>query len=171
MKAKKAKAPKKRDLTVKDVTAVMALSMKGDRKKVYQAVEKLAKQTAGYRLFTILKYVAGGKEVERVHTSNPKAYPIGGRKPVTPNSVNHRMTQRGEVFVAPDKAAVKRTYFDYELIFSLGITAILNAPITANGKRLGTLALSGLEGMYDKKTVERSKVLAGLLAPAMMAEV
>lgn len=167
----KAKKTKKRELTVKDVTKVMAIGMKSDRKKVYQAVEKLAKETAGFKLFTILKYVEGEKQVERVYTSNPKAYPIGGRKPVATDSINHRKTQRGEVFVAPNKAAVKRTYFDYELIFSLGITAILNAPITANGKRLGTLALSGLAGMYDKKTVERSKVLAGLLAPAMMLEV
>lgn len=74
------------------------------------------------------------------------------------------------MFVAPNKAAIKRAYFDYELIYSLGITAILNAPITAGGRRLGTLALSGLQGMYGKKEVERSKVLAGLLVPALIAE-
>ena len=45
---------KKRDITVADVTKVMAVSMTGDRKKVYKAVEKLAKETCGYTMFTIL---------------------------------------------------------------------------------------------------------------------
>jgi hypothetical protein len=160
-----------RDITVADVTKVMALSMKGDRRKVYKAVEKLAKEACGYTMFTILKYVEKDRQVERVHTSNPRKYPVGGRKPIDPASHNQKILEKGQVFVAPNKAEVKRTYFDHELIFSLGITAILNAPISANGRRLGTLALSGLSGMYGKKEVERSKVLAGLLAPALMAEV
>lgn len=162
---------KTRDITIAEVTKVMALSMKGDRRKVYKAVEKLAKETCGWTMFTILKYVEKDKEVARVHTSNPRKYPVGGRKPIDPASHNQRKLEKGEVFVAPNKAEIKRAYFDYELIYSLGITAILNAPITANGRRLGTLALSGVQGMYGKKEVERSKVLAGLLVPAMMAEV
>ncbi len=161
---------KKRDITVKDVTKVMALSMKGDRTKVYKAVQKLASETCGFTMFTILKYVEADKQVERVHTSNPRKYPVGGRKPIDPSSVNQRKLEKGQVFVAPNKAAIKRAYFDYELIYSLGVTAILNAPITAGGRRLGTLALSGTQGMYGKKEVERSKVLAGLLVPALIAE-
>ena len=161
---------KKRDITVADVTKVMAVSMKGDRKKLYKAVEKLAKETCGYTMFTILKYVEADKQVERVHTSNPKKYPVGCRKPIDPKSHNQKTLEKGNVFVAPNKAEIKRAYFDYELIYSLGITAILNAPITANGRRLGTLALSGKQGMYGRKEVERSKVLAGLLAPVMIAE-
>ncbi len=163
--------PKKRDITVKDVTRVMALSMKGDCRKVYKAVEKLAKETCGYTMFTILRVDEAKKQVVRVHTSNPKKYPVGGTKPIDPNSHNQKILDKNNVFVAPNKAEIKRAYFDYELIYSLGITAILNAPITANGRRLGTLALSGLQGMYGKKEVERSKVIAGLLVPALMAEV
>ena len=162
---------KKRDITVADVTKVMAVSMKGDRKKVYKAVEKLAKETCDYTMFTVLRYVEKDKQVARTYSSNPKKYPVGGRKPIDPASHNQRKLEKGQVFVAPNKAAIKRAYFDYELIYSLSITAILNAPITANGRRLGTLALSGLQGMYGKKEVERSKVLAGLLVPALAAEV
>jgi len=163
--------PKKRDITVMDVTNVMTLSMKGDKKKVYKAVEKLAKETCDFTMFTVLKYVEKDKEVARTYSSNPRKYPVGGRKPIDPASHNQKILEKGNVFIAPNKAEIKRTYFDYELIYSLGITAILNAPITANGKRLGTLALSGVQGMYGKKEVERSKVLAGLLVPVLMDEV
>ena len=103
-------------------------------------------------------------------SSDLKKYPVGGRKPIDPKSHNQKTLEKGNVFVAPNKAEIKRAYFDYELIYSLGITAILNAPISANGRRLGTLALSGKQGMYGRKEVERSKVLAGLLAPVMIAE-
>jgi hypothetical protein len=165
------KKAKTRDITVADVTRIMALSMKGDRKKVYKAVEKLAKETCGWTMFTVLKYVEKDKEVERTYTSNPRKYPVGGRKPIDPKSHNQKILEKGQVFVAPNKKAIVRAYFDHALIFSLGITAILNAPITANGRRLGTLALSGLQGMYGRKQVERAKVLAGLLVPVLMAEV
>ena len=161
---------KKRDITVADVTQIMALSMKGDRKKVYKAVEKLAKQTCDFTMFTVLRYVEKDKQVARTYSSNPKKYPVGGRKPIDPKSHNQKTLEKGNVFIAPNKAEIKRTYFDYELIYSLGITAILNAPISANGRRLGTLALSGKQGMYGKKEIERSKVLAGLLVPVMLAE-
>jgi len=164
------KKTRTRELTVKDIAKVLALGAKGDRTKVFKAVERLAKETCGFTMFTILKYLPEEKVVERVHTSNRKSYPVGGRKPIDPGSVNQRILDRGKVFVAADKAAIKRTYFDYELIYSLGITAILNAPISLNGKRLGTLALSGLQGMYGPKQVERAAVLSGLLAPAMIAD-
>ena len=162
---------KTRDITAADVTRIMALSMKGDAKKVYKAVEKLAKETCGYTMFTILKYVEKDKQVERVHTSNPRKYPVGGRKPIDPASHNQKILEKGQVFVAPNKAEVKRTYFDYELIFSLGITAIMNVPVRHAGRRLGTLNFCGDEGTYHEREMQIGRVLAGLLAPALLKAV
>ena len=56
--------------------------------------------------------------------------------------------EKGEVFLAATRAEVRQAFFDHELIFSLGITAILNVPIRHAGRRLGTINLCGEEGMY-----------------------
>jgi hypothetical protein len=77
---------------------------------------------------------------------------------------------RGDVALAATRADVKRLFFDHELIFSLGITAILNAPIRHAGRRLGTLNFCGEEGMYGPAEVERAKILAGLLVPSLLVE-
>jgi hypothetical protein len=77
----------------------------------------------------------------------------------------------GEVFLAGTRAAVKEAFFDHDLIFSLGSTAIMNAPIRHAGRRLGTLNLCGEEDMYGPDEVRTAQVLAGLLIPSLLQEV
>ena len=162
----------RRELTMADVAEVIAFSTeRPDARDAYRAVERISAEAVGWRLFTVLRYVEAAGAVERLYSSDEKAYPVGGRKPLDKITASHGAMDKGEVFLAATKEEVRKAFFDHELIFSLGITAILNAPISANGRRLGTLALSGLSGMYGRKEVERSMVLAGLLAPALMAEV
>ena len=57
---------------------------------------------------------------------------------------------------------------DHELIFSLGITSILNVPIRHAGRRLGTVNLCGEEGMYGPAEIAHGKVLAALLVPSLL---
>ena len=158
----------KRDLTLDDVRAVMALQAEKPERETYKAVERLAGETCGWRLLTILKYVEKEAVVERLSSSDEKAYPLGGRKPLDKIASSHSGMEHGDIFLAGTKADVKAAFFDHELIFSLGITAILNAPIRHAGQRLGTLNLCGEEGMYDAAAGERAKVLAGLLVPVLM---
>ena len=63
----------KRDLTVADIGAVMALQAEQPERATYKAVERLAKETCGWRLLTILKYVEKDAVVERVSSSDEQA--------------------------------------------------------------------------------------------------
>ena len=67
-----------------------------------------------------------------------------------------------------DKEQVRAAFFDHELIFSLGITAIMNVPVRHAGRRLGTLNFCGEEGTYGAREEAIGRVLAGLLAPALL---
>jgi len=158
-----------RDLTVADVAHVVAIvANRTEATDMYAAVERLAKEVCGWRLFTVLRYVEAEGAVERIHSSDPKAYPVGGRKPLDKLQETHAAMADGMVHLAASREAVRKAYFDHELIFSLGITAILNAPIRHGGRRLGTLNLCGEEGMYDVAAIGKAQVLAGLLAPVLM---
>jgi hypothetical protein len=158
-----------RELAIEDVRKVITLTAEeSDAGAIYLLVERLARETCGYRLLTVLRYVEAAAAVERVHSSDLKAYPVGGRKPLDKIQDTHRAMAGGEVFLAATRAEVQKAYFDHELIFSLGITAILNAPIRHAGRRLGTLNLCGEEGMYDAAAVAKARVLAGLLVPVLM---
>ena len=162
-------AAAKRELTMQDVGAIVARSAEStDPNEVYRAVERIAADTIGWRLFTVLRYVEAAQAVERVYSSDEKAYPVGGRKPLDKITASHGAMERGEVFLAATKEDVRKAFFDHELIFSLGITAILNVPIRHAGRRLGTINLCGEEGMYGPAEIARGKVLAGLLVATLL---
>lgn len=163
---------KTRDLTTDDVAAIVALSGENaDRTAIYKAVEKIAAETCGWVLLTTLRYDEKRGVVVRLHSSDEKSYPVGGTKPLDKLTENQAIMDRGDVAFAPTKAEVKRLFFDHELIFSLGITAILNAPIRRGGIRLGSLNFCGLENTYGPKEVATAKILAGLLVPTVMADI
>jgi GAF domain-containing protein len=163
---------KSRALTQADIAAIIALtSAQADRHAVYKAVETVAAETCGWVLLTTLRYDEGLQAVVRLHSSDEKSYPVGGTKPLDKLTENHAIMERGDVALAATKADVKRMFFDHELIFSLGITAILNAPIRHAGRRLGTLNFCGLEGTYGAAEIQTAKILAGLLVPCLLLEV
>jgi hypothetical protein len=162
---------KTRILTTADVAAIIALAREeSDRGKVYKAVERIAAETCGFLLLTTLRYDEARQVVVRVHSSDARSYPVGGTKPLDKLTENQRIMDRGGVALAATRADVERLFFDHELIFSLGITAILNAPIRHAGRRLGTLNFCGAEGMYGPGEVECAVVLAGLLVPCLLEE-
>lgn len=158
----------KRDLSIEDVAHLIALAGKSaDPGRLYRAVQRIAAETIGWRLFTILRHVEADQAVERLHSSDVEAYPVGGRKPLAKIGASHAALEKGEAVLAATKEDVQRAFFDHELIFSLGITAILNVPIRHAGRHLGTLNLCGEEGMYGAADIARAKVLAGLLVPVL----
>ena len=163
-------AAARRELTMADVAEVIAFSTeRPDARDAYRAVERVSAETVGWRLFTVLRYVEAAQAVERLYSSDEKAYPVGGRKPLDKIAASHGAMDKGEVFLAATKEEVRKAFFDHELIFSLGITAILNVPIRHAGRRLGTVNLCGEEGMYGPAEIARGKILAGLLVPSLLA--
>ena len=160
-----------RDLTTDDVASIVALTAaEKDRMTIYRAVERIAAETVGFVFLTTLKYNEAEACVERLHSSNEQAYPVGGRKPLSKIASSHRAMDDGAVFLAGTRQAVKEAFFDHELIFALGSTAILNAPIRFGGRRLGTLNFCGEEGKYGAGEVRNAQILAGLLIPCLMAD-
>jgi hypothetical protein len=160
----------KRELSIADVGHLLSLVAESvDPRSVYRATERLAAETIGWRLFTILRHLEADQAVERLHSSDAAAYPVGGRKPLAKLTASHAALTNGEAFLAATQAEVRRDFFDHELIFSLGVTAILNVPIRHAGRHLGTVNLCGEEGIYGAAEIARGKVLAGLLAPVILA--
>src|SRR5260370_40741135 len=90
-------------------------------------------------------------EVERIYSSNPAAYPVGGRKEKRGTPWSRVVLDRGEVFLARNADEVREAFSDYALIFSLGIGSIMNIPIAYRGLRLGTINISqDAEWITDK---------------------
>lgn len=160
-----------RTLTIEDVAHAMeTAASSADAQAAYAAVDGLAQRTIGHRLFTVMRYLRATVEVERLYSSNPSAYPPGGRKPKQGTPWGDAVLDRGEVFIAADAAGVRAAFSDHALLSQLGIGAIMNIPIRLRGRVLGTMNLSHEAGHFTPDMIEPGRVLAGLLVPLLLAD-
>ena len=157
-------------LTLADIARVMDI-IAGDAKPdaVFHAVEKLAQQTIGHRLFTVMLLHRATQEVERLYSSLPAAYPVSGRKPKQGTPWGAQVLDRGEIFVANSAAEVEAAFADFALIFSLGIGAIMNVPVRFGGRSLGTMNICAEAGWFTEADREPGWMLAALLVPRLLA--
>jgi GAF domain-containing protein len=157
-------------LTLADIAAIADVTAHaGNAEAVFRVVEALAQRAIGFRLFTIMRLHAASAEVERVYTSNPAAYPVSGRKPKQGTPWGEQVLDRGEIFVANSPDEVRAAFADYELIFSLGIGAIMNVPVRFCGRSLGTMNICHEAGWFTEADRAPGRLLGGLLVPPLLA--
>ncbi len=114
----------------------------------------------GVILFTVLHFTHGGSRMERVYSSHPVEYPVGGSKDVaTEVSADWIAVSRdsGELFFGPTPADLERIFQDAELIRSLGCGSILNVPVKdVEGRTWATVNLCAAEGTYTPEKIARA---------------
>jgi GAF domain-containing protein len=132
------------------------------------AVQAAAARMIGYKLFTIMLFDPERFEVERLYSSMPSVYPVGGRKKkaLTPWG-EHVLTQR-RVYRAENFEAIRMMFDDHETLRTLGIGSMLNIPIAYDGKCIGTMNLSHEEAWF-KPEHERLGLLIGAFLSTPLA--
>ena len=156
-------------LSADDIAHAMEVAASSaDPHAAYAVVDDLAQRTIGHRLFTVMRYLAETVEVERLYSSNPSAYPPGGRKPKQGTPWGDVVLDRGEVFIAPDADGVRAAFSDHALLFQMGISAIMNVPIRFRGRVLGTMNLSHEAGHFTSDMIAPGRILAALLVPMLL---
>lgn len=125
----------------------------------FTALGEEAQRRFGWKLFTAMRYLPSG-EVERVHTSNPEAYPLAGRKPRRDTMWSRQVLVRGEPYYANDAAGIRAAFEDAEKILGLGLGAVINAPVKDGERVLGTLNFLREAGGYRPEHVAEALSLA-----------
>jgi GAF domain-containing protein len=161
---------KRTALTAGDLALVAeVIANAGDPAAGFRAVEAMAQKAIGFRLFTVMRLHAASAEVERLYSSLPEAYPVSGRKPKQGTQWGEQVLDRGEIFIANSADDVRRAFADYELIFSLGIGAIMNVPIRFQGCSLGTMNICSEAGWFRDADCAPGRLLASLLVAPLLA--
>lgn len=125
----------------------------------YASIADEAQRRFGWKLFTAMRHLPSG-EVERVHTSNPEAYPLAGRKPRRDTPWSRQVLVRGEPYYANDEAGIRFAFEDADKILGLGLGAVMNAPVKEGDRVLGTLNFLREAGGYSLKNLEDALGLA-----------
>lgn len=122
----------------------------------------------GHILFTALLYHGPEAGTERYYSSNPEAYPVGGRKPPNPSPWSRQLFEARRPYIGYDADDIRAVFFDHELIVSLGCESIINIPVAHKGRTLGTLNILNEAGWYGEEDIPAALVFAGLAVPAFL---
>jgi hypothetical protein len=132
------------------------------------AVDAAAQRILGHRMMTMMRLHSEALDLERVYSSLPDAYPLGGRKSKRGLPWSERVLVRGEVFMGSGPEDMAWAFEDHAKLADLGLTAIINTPVLVAGRCLGTLNLLHTAGWYRPEDARIAKALAWLAAPALM---
>jgi hypothetical protein len=106
---------------------------------VFAVIAAVAAEALGCALFTAMRFDAAAGEVERLYSTNPEAYPVGGRKTKRDTPWATLVLGERQVFVGAGDAAIRGAFDDHEKILGLGLHSIINVPVLLAGTCVGTV--------------------------------
>lgn len=88
----------------------------------FRVLDRALSAVIGHKLFTVLLHHPESAESERRYTNQPEAYPVGGRKLITPSAWTEPVSRWHEPYLGCTAADIRAVFFDHELIASLSST-------------------------------------------------
>jgi GAF domain-containing protein len=130
-----------------------------------RAADRLARELTGQQLCTAMVFDRQAMTVQRIFSSRPSEYPVGGRKPKRDTEWGREVLLEGRRFEGEGEAAIRAHFADHDVILGLGLRSIVNIPILAGGACVGTLNLLWLNGTLQSEHIATARLLALLAAP------
>lgn len=155
------------DIGLDDILHVQTLTA-SDTAASYRAIDALAERVFEHRLFTVTRSLLQTKEVERVYSSNPAAYPVGGRKQKQDTEWGAQVLDRGEPLICHSRADIERVFADHALILRLGIGGMVNIPVLFGGRSVATMNVSHAGDRFSPQDFPALRTLAALLLPLVL---
>jgi GAF domain-containing protein len=169
MSAISARAAARRDLRIDDLAHLVDALRVADRPpRIFRAVEALSAAVIGHRLFTIMRFDAERAEIERVHTTQPAVYPVGGRKSKKDTAWSDHTLRDMKIFRTSDPEAIRAAFDDHPTIASLGLGSVLNFPLVLSGRCVGTMNLLHEAGWYTAQDEATGLLLGAFLLPPLV---
>jgi hypothetical protein len=103
------------------------------------AIEMVGRETVGQSLFTVTRFDARIFEVERLYSSDPAAYPLGGRKKKRDTAWGRQVLIERRPFLGEGAEAIRAAFDDHELILGLGLRSAINMPVVFAAECLGVV--------------------------------
>jgi hypothetical protein len=130
---------------------------------LYARLDEAVKTLVGHRLFTLLVVVEGGTEVERIYSSDPVAYKLTGRKPMSKTLWGDHVIRGLQPWHGRTMADIRWAFSDHELIESLGCGSCINIPVIVFGRMIGTMNVLDREHAYDDSAVATPSLFVPIL--------
>ncbi len=156
-------------ITLEDVQRVMALTARNDAATAWGAIDALLLRLYDRKLFTALNHLVATAEVERLFSSHPAAYPVGGRKQKQDTHWGKKTIDEGLLYICHGPADIERTFFDHALIASLGVGGMVNVPVMFGATCVASLSISAPDDRFSEADAPELDIIAALSLPLILA--
>jgi GAF domain-containing protein len=151
-------------LNADDIEALSAAVAKSPQ-ALFEAIHQLAQRRLDAGLVTAMRHHEAAATVERLYSSNPQAYPVGGRKLKRDSDWSRHVLLEHRVLVSAGDDAIRVHYADHATIFGLGLHSCVNVPLVSEGRCVGTLNVLAARADWSEDELAAARVL-GLAALA-----
>jgi len=142
-------------------------------------VEGVRHDLLGDGLLTVNMRIAPAAEIpndqvvlQRAWSSDPLAYPPGGRKHKIMTEWSRQLLQNGQVYVGEGDVDLAQAFDDHALITSLGLHCVVNVPLLDKNRNcFATFNVLGRRTFWRDDEVLLVRLLATLAAPAIQRAV
>ena len=134
---------------------------------IFNSLDNILNDFIGHKLFTILKFDKINSKLERIYTSNPKAYPLQGKKDVIRNFWQVQVLEKGIAYIGYNSQDIKNSFSDFDLIKKLGCSSVLIIPVKSGGNIKGSVNLLHEESWYSNNHVEIAQSLVSVISEAL----
>jgi len=135
--------------------------------EVMDAVGQATLDLLGPGLLTINTWHAQTGEIQRLWSSDPAAYPVGGKKVKGDTAWTRQLLVRGEVFVGEGDAALAAVFDDIAVIRGLGLNGVVNVPLCQGGHVIGTFNYLAAVERWTAGQVTVLRLLGQMAMPAV----
>ncbi len=133
-------------------------------------VADAANRYIGYKLITIMAFDAETMRVQRLYSSNPATYPLGGGKGKRDTEWSRHVLIEGRPYIGRTEEDIRANFDDHEVIFGLGLKSVLNIPVRIYGRTIGTMNMLHEAAFYDTPDLEWGLFLAAQLIGPLSIE-
>ena len=136
---------------------------------LFNAVDQVAARRVNAGLVTVMRHHAAEQQVERLYSSNPQAYPVGGRKQKRDTGWSRKVLAEHQVLLSAGDDGIRESFEDHAIIFGLGLHSCVNVPLVSRGQCVGTLNVLRAQADWAEDEVALARALglaalAGVLA-------
>ncbi len=144
----------------------LSKDIKNDNVKVFcKKIDSVIKSLIGHKLITFTVIDNKLNFCERIYSNNNKIYPILGQKKMPKNIWSKKVLKNKKHFLCKNKKDIKKIYYDFETIFSLGCGSIINLLVLFKGKPIGTINILHKENHYNLNDLKKIDFLTHYLIP------
>ncbi len=149
--------------------ATAAASEPGQPDRLYRALHDAFAEVIGFKLFTLMVFDPVDQGAQRLFTSDPESYPVGGRKKMAQTPWAKKVIEGKSAWIGSTAEDIRWAYPDHELIANLGLESAINLPVIYDGNFIGSANLLHEANWFSPLDIEIGKPFAALLTPAFLA--